>query len=85
MSTVLAPTYRDERSHGPTPIQPTTRGAHRQWPWLAAGITFAFLIPFLLTDLASIDRDLYYGVYIGGVFVFVGAWLRFGVSRRVRS
>ena len=81
MSTVLAPAYRDERSHEPTPIQPTSAEARsRQWPWLAAGITFAFLIPFLLTDLASIDRDLYYGVYIGGVFAFTGAWLRFGVS-----
>ena len=81
MSTVLAPAYRDERSREPTPIQPTSAEARsHQWPWLAAGITFAFLIPFLLTDLASIDRDLYYGVYIGGVFAFTGAWLRFGVS-----
>ena len=52
----------------------------RQWRWLAAGLTLAFLIPFVLTDLTSINRDLYYGVYIGAVSIFVGAWLRFGVD-----
>ena len=46
-----------------------------QWRWLAAGLTLAFLIPFVLTDLSSINRDLYYGVYIVGVFGFVAAWL----------
>ena len=52
-----------------------------QWRWLAAGLVLAFSIPFVLTDLTSIDRDLYYGVYIGAVFMFVGAWLRFTATR----
>ena len=36
----------------------------------------AFLIPFLLTDLTSVDRDLYYGVYVAAVFGFFALWLR---------
>ena len=51
-----------------------------QWTWLAGGLVLAFSIPFVLTDLASIDRDLYYGVFVGAVFAFAGAWLRFGVA-----
>jgi D-alanyl-D-alanine carboxypeptidase len=60
----------------------TTAAAARssQWRWLAAGLALAFAIPFLLTDLTSVDRDLYYVAYIAGVFGFVGAWLRFGVA-----
>jgi CubicO group peptidase (beta-lactamase class C family) len=46
-----------------------------QWRWLLAGLTLSFSIPFVFTDLASIDRDLYYGIYIVGVFGFVAAWL----------
>ena len=34
----------------------------------------------MLTDLTSVDRDLYYAVYVAAVFGFVGAWLRFGVA-----
>ena len=63
------------------PARPAADAARRgQWRWLAAGLVLAFAIPFALTDLASIERDLYYGVYVGGVFLFVWAWLRFGVA-----
>ena len=41
-----------------------------------------FRDPVLLTDLTSVDRDLYYAVYVAAVFGFVGAWLRFGVATR---
>jgi hypothetical protein len=51
-----------------------------QWRWLAAGLALVFAIPFVLTDLISVDRDLYYAAYVAGVFGFVGAWLRFGVA-----
>lgn len=51
---------------------------HRHWYWLAAGLVLFFSIPFALTDLASIDRDLYYGIYSLAVFLFVGAWIARG-------
>jgi D-alanyl-D-alanine carboxypeptidase len=35
------------------------------------------MLPFGLTDLLSIDRDLYYGVYAASVFALFGLWLRF--------
>jgi D-alanyl-D-alanine carboxypeptidase len=60
---------------------PRIQGAaalHRHWYWLGAGLVLVFLIPFGLTDVLSIDRDLYYGVYMGAVFAFFGAWLRSG-------
>ena len=60
------------------PTAAAARGS--QWRWLAAGLALAFAIPFVLTDLISVDRDLYYAAYIAGVFGFVGAWLRFGVA-----
>ena len=63
------------------PAHPTAAAARgRQWRWLAAGLALAFAIPFVLTDLVSIDRDLYYGIYIGGVFGFFGAWLRYATQ-----
>ena len=63
------------------PARPAADAARRgQWRWLAAGLVLAFAIPFVLTDVAAIGRDLYYGMYVGGVFLFVWAWLRFGVA-----
>ena len=60
---------------------PTAAAARSgQWRWLASGLVLAFAIPFLLTDVTSIDRDLYYLAYVAGVFGFVGAWLRYGVA-----
>jgi hypothetical protein len=48
-----------------------------QWLWLAGGLALAFALPFGLTDLVSIDRDLYYGVYAASVFALFGLWLHF--------
>ena len=77
--------------------QPASRDWHIRahptsaWPRAAAsgagsppGCARIFLIPFVLTDLISINRDLYYGIYIGAVFGFVGAWLRFGIDVAAR-
>ena len=51
---------------------PTAAAARSgQWRWLASGLVLAFAIPFLLTDVASIDRDLYYGIH-RRVFGFFG-------------
>jgi D-alanyl-D-alanine carboxypeptidase len=59
----------------PVRAQPLTLSRHRHWRWLAAGLLLSFLIPFVLTDLVSLNRDLYYGIYIAAVFGFVGAWI----------
>jgi D-alanyl-D-alanine carboxypeptidase len=47
----------------------------RHWYWLGVGLGLLFLLPFALTDLVSLHRDLYYGIYIGTVVAFVGAWI----------
>ena len=58
-------------------------GAHRlpvaaaqQLRWLAAGLAFGFLVPFLFADLLELPRDLYYAVYSVGVFAFFVLWSR---------
>lgn len=44
--------------------------------WLAGGLVLAFALPFLFTDVIDTPRDLYYAVYAGAVFAFVGVWAR---------
>ena len=48
----------------------------RHWAWLAAGFPFAFAVPFLLTDVLDLNRDLFYGLYALAVAGFVAAWAR---------
>jgi D-alanyl-D-alanine carboxypeptidase len=55
---------------------PGTRAWDAQWAWLAGGALLAFALPFVLTDLIAIDRDLYYGILIASVFGFFALWLR---------
>lgn len=55
--------------------------ARRQSEWLAAGLVLAFAIPYLLTDLTTINRDLYYGIYATAVFGFFALWLRHAVDQ----
>jgi len=50
--------------------------ATAQLRFLAGGALLAFALPFVLTDLVTIDRDLYYGVYAGSVFALFWLWLR---------
>ena len=64
-----------------------TVSAH--WWWLAGGLVLAFALPFVLTDVLDVDRDLFYGVYAGSVAALFGAWahatgydLRAAVRRR---
>jgi hypothetical protein len=76
MSTVATPLPKHRLS-----IRPWSP-ALRQAAWLAGGAWLVFLIPFTLTDLTSIDRDLYYGVYVTAVAAFFGAWLRRNGSPR---
>ncbi len=53
----------------------TAERAHAQWSWLASGLALAFAVPFVFTDLLTIDRDLYYAVYVTAVFGFFALWL----------
>ena len=55
-----------------SPHVETSSLAQQQLYWLAAGLILIFLLPFGLTDVVSINRDLYYGIYIGAVFGFFG-------------
>jgi hypothetical protein len=46
------------------------------WTWLGIGFTLAFIVPFVLTDLASIDRDVFYGLYAFAVAGLFAGWSR---------
>jgi hypothetical protein len=59
----------------------TTARAHAHWEWLIAGLVLAFALPYLLTDLTTINRDLYYGIYAAAVFGFFALWLRYAVDQ----
>jgi hypothetical protein len=54
----------------------------RNLRFLASGVLLAFALPFVLTDLVTIDRDLYYGVYAASVVALFWLWLR-GAGRPV--
>ena len=44
--------------------------------WLLGGLVLAFGVPFVFADLAGLQRDLYYALYVSSVFAFVGVWAR---------
>lgn len=54
-----------------------TQTARQQVRWLAAGLVIGFAVPFLFTDMLSLPRDLYYGIYAAIVVVFFVLWARF--------
>jgi hypothetical protein len=58
----------------------TARRPNQQWRWLGAGLVLAFALPYLLTDLLTVNRDLYYGVYAVVVFRFFALWLRHAIN-----
>jgi hypothetical protein len=66
-------TVSAERRLSPTPPAPALS---RHWAWLAAGLPVAFAIPFLFTDVVSVQRDVYYGIYGAAVLLFLGLWAR---------
>jgi hypothetical protein len=48
-------------------------GVSPHWVWLATGFVVAFAVPFVLTDVLDINRDVFYGLYalaVIGLFVF---------------
>jgi hypothetical protein len=46
------------------------------WRWLAGGFVLAFALPFVLTDVLELNRDVFYGVYAGSVIALLAAWTR---------
>jgi hypothetical protein len=46
------------------------------WLWLAGGLGLAFALPYLLTDVAAVNRDLFYGLYAVMVIGLLAAWSR---------
>ena len=44
------------------------------WWWLAGGLLLAFALPFLLTDVLDVDRDLFYGIYALAVLGLFASW-----------
>jgi len=71
------------RPKGPPTTTPETKrpalgreSRRRHWAWLVAGFPFAFAVPFLLTGVLELNRDLFYGLYATAVACFVAAWAR---------
>ncbi len=50
--------------------------AGEQWAWIAGGLVYSFLVPFVFADRLAIDRDLYYGIYTVSVLALLALWLR---------
>jgi hypothetical protein len=54
--------------------------------WLAGGLAFGFLVPFVLADTLELQRDVYYGIYAAAVAGFVALWARStGISLRAAA
>lgn len=46
------------------------------WAWLGVAAGLAFALPYLLTDVLTLDRDVFYGVYAVAVFGLLVVWSR---------
>lgn len=46
------------------------------WAWLAGGLGWAFLVPFVLADVLELQRDLFYGMYAVSVVALFALWAR---------
>jgi hypothetical protein len=46
------------------------------WTWLVVGFLLAFAVPFLLADVAELDRDVYYGLDALSVLALFAGWSR---------
>jgi hypothetical protein len=44
------------------------------WTWLVRGLAVAFVVPYVLTDMLELNRDLFYGLYALAVVVLFAAW-----------
>jgi hypothetical protein len=75
MASTAAP-LRPRSETGPTIATPApvrrVVSARRHLTWLLAGMAGAFLVPFLLTDVLNVQRDVYYALYVAyalGIFL----------------
>ena len=46
------------------------------WAWLLRGLAVGFVVPYVLTDLLDLNRDLFYGLYALAVAALFAAWAR---------
>ena len=63
----------------PLTAAPPARAAatmKRHLAWLAAGLATGFAVPFLLADVAGLQRDVYYGLYALAVLALLNGWMR---------
>lgn len=51
-------------------------GVSPHWGWLLRGLALGFVVPYLLTDLLALNRDLFYGLYALSVAALFAAWAR---------
>jgi hypothetical protein len=52
----------------------TKLSVSKHWAWLAGGLAWAFLVPYVFADVLAVDRDLYYGIYVVAVVALLAAW-----------
>jgi hypothetical protein len=50
--------------------------ARRHLAWLAGGLVFGFLVPFVFADTLDLPRDLFYAVYVVSVVGFFLLWAK---------
>jgi hypothetical protein len=63
--------------HATTPPEAARRtGVSPHWAWLLRGLAVGFVVPYVLTDLLELDRDLFYGLYALAVAGLFTAWAR---------
>ena len=51
----------DSRSERRTVVARFAISPH--WLWLVGGLGLAFVVPYLLTDILAVNRDVFYGLY----------------------
>jgi hypothetical protein len=51
-------------------------GVSVHWAWLAGGFVLAFAVPYVLSDVFAINRDLFYGLYALAVIGLFASWSR---------
>ena len=51
-------------------------GISHHWTWLVRGLAVGLVVPFVLTDLLELNRDLFYGLYALAVAGLFAAWAR---------